>query len=86
MKRVHEKTPARKKEDKQERQEAEKKFHGPKTGQHGEHCFTKREEGGWKCIRCARFSTTHLGWKRLVRTKCRAKAKTNRTKWKAVFS
>eukprot|EP00972_Heterocapsa_arctica_P097225 14344229-Heterocapsa_arctica.AAC.1 len=32
MKSIHEKAPVRKKEDRQERQEAEKKFHGPKTG------------------------------------------------------
>eukprot|EP00972_Heterocapsa_arctica_P060444 8913619-Heterocapsa_arctica.AAC.1 len=31
MKSVHEQAPVRKKEDRQERQEAEKKFHGPKT-------------------------------------------------------
>eukprot|EP00972_Heterocapsa_arctica_P087208 12859055-Heterocapsa_arctica.AAC.1 len=48
MKNVHEKTPARKKEDKQKRQEVEKKFHGPKTGPHGEHNCVEREEGGWK--------------------------------------
>eukprot|EP00972_Heterocapsa_arctica_P027812 4090987-Heterocapsa_arctica.AAC.1 len=37
MKSVHEQAPVRKKEDRQERQRAEKKFHGPKTGVHGEH-------------------------------------------------
>eukprot|EP00972_Heterocapsa_arctica_P100899 14873136-Heterocapsa_arctica.AAC.1 len=26
-----------------------------------------------------------MGWKRLVRTKCRAKRKTDRTKWRANF-
>eukprot|EP00972_Heterocapsa_arctica_P114398 16442242-Heterocapsa_arctica.AAC.1 len=48
MKNIQDKAPVRKKKDRQERQEAEKKFHGPKTGVHGEHCFTEREEGGWK--------------------------------------
>eukprot|EP00972_Heterocapsa_arctica_P100992 14885993-Heterocapsa_arctica.AAC.1 len=39
MKNVHEKAPARKKEERQERQEAGKISHGPKTGQHGDNCF-----------------------------------------------
>eukprot|EP00972_Heterocapsa_arctica_P033170 4880329-Heterocapsa_arctica.AAC.1 len=50
MKNIQEKVPVRKKEDRQECREAEKKFHGPKTGVHGEHCFAERGEGGWKCI------------------------------------
>eukprot|EP00972_Heterocapsa_arctica_P011736 1718429-Heterocapsa_arctica.AAC.1 len=53
MKNVHEQASVRKKEDRQERQEAEKKYHGPKTGVHGEHCFANRLEGGWKCTKCA---------------------------------
>eukprot|EP00972_Heterocapsa_arctica_P054290 8001970-Heterocapsa_arctica.AAC.1 len=65
MKSVHEMAPVRKKEDRQERQEAEKKPHGPKTGVHGEHCFADRTEGGWKCTKCARFTISHMGWKRL---------------------
>eukprot|EP00972_Heterocapsa_arctica_P050121 7370990-Heterocapsa_arctica.AAC.1 len=65
MKSIQEKAPVRKKEDGQERQEAERKFHGPKTGLHGEHCFAERGEGGWKCINCERFTTSHMGWKRL---------------------
>eukprot|EP00972_Heterocapsa_arctica_P034987 5149995-Heterocapsa_arctica.AAC.1 len=39
MKHVHEKTSVRKKEDKQKQQEVQTKFHGPKTGPHGEHNF-----------------------------------------------
>eukprot|EP00972_Heterocapsa_arctica_P099743 14715895-Heterocapsa_arctica.AAC.1 len=31
------------------------------------------------------FTTTHMGWKRLVRTKCQAKKKTDRTRWRANF-
>eukprot|EP00972_Heterocapsa_arctica_P020444 3015582-Heterocapsa_arctica.AAC.1 len=85
MKSIQEKAPVRKKEDRQERQEPEKKFHGPKTGVHGEHCFAERGEGGWKCIKCERFTTSHMGWKRLVRTKCIVRKKTDRTKWKANF-
>eukprot|EP00972_Heterocapsa_arctica_P045531 6722123-Heterocapsa_arctica.AAC.1 len=65
MKSIQEKAPARKKADRQERQEAEKNSHGPETGVHGERCFAERGEGGWKCIRCERFTTTHMGWKRL---------------------
>eukprot|EP00972_Heterocapsa_arctica_P059366 8754793-Heterocapsa_arctica.AAC.1 len=65
MKNVQDEAPVRKKEDRQERQEADNKFHGPKTGVHGEDCFADRAEGGWKCIKCARFTTSHMGWKRL---------------------
>eukprot|EP00972_Heterocapsa_arctica_P002400 347800-Heterocapsa_arctica.AAC.1 len=61
--------------------EAVKKFHGPKTGAHGEHNFVHRDEGGWNCSRCSKFSTTHLGWRRLVRGHCIVKAKTSRVKW-----
>eukprot|EP00972_Heterocapsa_arctica_P109795 16165244-Heterocapsa_arctica.AAC.1 len=85
MKSVHEKAPVREKEDRQERPWAEKKFHGPKTGVHGEHCFADRNEGGWKCTNCARFTTSHMGWKRLVRAKCTVRRKTDRAKWKANF-
>eukprot|EP00972_Heterocapsa_arctica_P082799 12202297-Heterocapsa_arctica.AAC.1 len=55
MKSTHEKAPVRKKEDRQERQEAHNKIHGPKTGVHGEHCSTDRTEGGWKCTKCTRL-------------------------------
>eukprot|EP00972_Heterocapsa_arctica_P097298 14354779-Heterocapsa_arctica.AAC.1 len=76
--RVHDKVPPRKKEDKVSQEEAQRKFQGPKTGPHGEHNFISKEGGGWLCTKCAKFSTTHLGWKRLVRRPCQAKKKTNR--------
>eukprot|EP00972_Heterocapsa_arctica_P105000 15472499-Heterocapsa_arctica.AAC.1 len=62
MKSIPEKAPVREKEDRQERREAEKKFHGPKTGVHGEHCFAERGEGGWKCIRCPQPTWDGRGW------------------------
>eukprot|EP00972_Heterocapsa_arctica_P039639 5842211-Heterocapsa_arctica.AAC.1 len=65
MKNVQEKTPVRKKEEKQRQEEVQRKYHGPKTGPHGEHSFVDKEGGEWKCTRCAKFSTTYLGWKRL---------------------
>eukprot|EP00972_Heterocapsa_arctica_P013010 1911321-Heterocapsa_arctica.AAC.1 len=65
MEHVHDKAPARKKEDKQAQKEAQRKFQGPKTGPHGEHQFVDKEGGGWQCTTCGKFSTTHLGWKRL---------------------
>jgi hypothetical protein len=85
MKSTHEKAPVRKKEDRHERQEAQKKIHGPKTGVHGEHCFTDKVEGAWNCTKCGRFTTAHMGWKRLLRGKCRVRAKADRAKWKASF-
>eukprot|EP00972_Heterocapsa_arctica_P018433 2722507-Heterocapsa_arctica.AAC.1 len=85
MKSVHDKAPVRKKEEKEENNNPRDKFFGPKTGQHGEHTLEDREEGGWKCTKCKRFATSHLGWRRLVRTKCVVRKKTDRTKWKAVF-
>eukprot|EP00972_Heterocapsa_arctica_P077285 11399558-Heterocapsa_arctica.AAC.1 len=63
MKNVQEKTPVRKKEDKQRQAEVQMKYHGPKTGPHGEHNFAEKESGSWKCTRCAKFSTTYPGWK-----------------------
>eukprot|EP00972_Heterocapsa_arctica_P078912 11637019-Heterocapsa_arctica.AAC.1 len=39
MKNVQEKTPVRKKEDKLRQAEVQRKYHGPKTGPHGEHNF-----------------------------------------------
>eukprot|EP00972_Heterocapsa_arctica_P036963 5441613-Heterocapsa_arctica.AAC.1 len=48
MKNFHEKTPVREKEDKQRQQDVRRKFHGPKTGPHGEHNSVAKEEGGWK--------------------------------------
>eukprot|EP00972_Heterocapsa_arctica_P098743 14571683-Heterocapsa_arctica.AAC.1 len=65
MKSIQEKAPVRKKEDRQEGVDPQEKYHGPKTGVHGEHCLTERQEGGWKCLRCERFTTTHMGWRRL---------------------
>eukprot|EP00972_Heterocapsa_arctica_P021845 3212878-Heterocapsa_arctica.AAC.1 len=45
MKGVHDKAPARKKEDKQEHAEnCQKCLHGPKTGVHGEHTLVARED------------------------------------------
>eukprot|EP00972_Heterocapsa_arctica_P075357 11116856-Heterocapsa_arctica.AAC.1 len=73
MKSIQEKAPVINKEERQEGADPEQKYHGPKTGVHGEHCFAVRPEGGWKCLRFERFTTTHMGWKRLVRTKCQAK-------------
>ena len=85
MGRVHDKAPPRKKEDKPTQAEAQRKFQGPKTGPHGEHVFVPKEGGGWACTKCAKFSTTHLGWKRLVRRPCQAKEKTNRLRWKRSY-
>eukprot|EP00972_Heterocapsa_arctica_P017730 2620816-Heterocapsa_arctica.AAC.1 len=65
MEHVHDKAPPRKKEEKLSQEEAQRKFQGPKTGRHGEHEFIIKEGGGWQCIKCTKFSTTHLGWKRL---------------------
>eukprot|EP00972_Heterocapsa_arctica_P053775 7920808-Heterocapsa_arctica.AAC.1 len=79
---VHDKAPVRKKEEKQVQEEAQRKFQGPKTGPHGEHIFVDKEGGGWQCTKCCKFSTTRLGWKRLVRRPCLAKKKTSRVKWK----
>eukprot|EP00972_Heterocapsa_arctica_P080367 11844089-Heterocapsa_arctica.AAC.1 len=68
MKSIQEKAPVRKKEERQDGVDPQQTYHGPKTGVHGEHCLTDRQEGGWKCLRCEHFTTTHMGWKRLVRT------------------
>eukprot|EP00972_Heterocapsa_arctica_P008111 1185834-Heterocapsa_arctica.AAC.1 len=43
MKNVQEKTPVRKKEEKQRQAEVQRKYHGPKTGPHGEHNFVERK-------------------------------------------
>eukprot|EP00972_Heterocapsa_arctica_P050280 7394088-Heterocapsa_arctica.AAC.1 len=75
MKKVHDKAPVRKKEDKRRLQEEQRKYHGPKTGPHGEHNVVDKEGGGWICNRCEKFSTTYLGWKRLVRTPRKTKTK-----------
>eukprot|EP00972_Heterocapsa_arctica_P052160 7672053-Heterocapsa_arctica.AAC.1 len=48
---VHDKAPVRKKEEKQQQEEVQRKFQGPKTGPHGEHNFVDKEGGGWKCSR-----------------------------------
>ena len=85
MEHVHDKAPPRKKEEKLSQEEAQRKFQGPKTGPHGEHEFIAKEGGGWQCTKCTKFSTTQLGWKRLVRKPCQAKKKTNRAKWKRSF-
>eukprot|EP00972_Heterocapsa_arctica_P075277 11105723-Heterocapsa_arctica.AAC.1 len=82
MEHVHDKAPARKKEEKQDQEDAQRKLQGPKTGPHGEHIFVDKEGGGWQYTNCGKFSPTHLGWKRLVRMPCRIKKKTNRAKWK----
>eukprot|EP00972_Heterocapsa_arctica_P066011 9739139-Heterocapsa_arctica.AAC.1 len=82
---VHDKAPVRKKEEKQILEEIHRKFQGPKTGPHGDHNFIDKEGGGWQCTTCSKFSTTYLGWKRLVRTQCKAKEKTNREKWKSSY-
>eukprot|EP00972_Heterocapsa_arctica_P024489 3612776-Heterocapsa_arctica.AAC.1 len=82
MEHVHDKAPARKKEEKQVHNETQRKLQGLKTGPHGEHTFVDKEGGGWQCTTCGKCSTTYLGWKRLVRTPCRSKKKTNRAKWK----
>eukprot|EP00972_Heterocapsa_arctica_P113366 16436746-Heterocapsa_arctica.AAC.1 len=84
MKEVHDKAPARKEEDKQDgAEEGRKRFHGPKIGVHGAHDFVHRAEGRWKCKTCSKYTTTHLGWRRLVRAPCRVRAKASRAKWKA---
>eukprot|EP00972_Heterocapsa_arctica_P058761 8662861-Heterocapsa_arctica.AAC.1 len=75
---VHDKAPPRKKEEQLSQEEVQRKFQGPKTGPHGEHVFIDKEGGGWQWTQCNKFSTTHLGWKRLVRRLCQAKKKTSR--------
>eukprot|EP00972_Heterocapsa_arctica_P094210 13894088-Heterocapsa_arctica.AAC.1 len=85
MSNVHDKAPVRKKEEKLRQEEVQRKYQGPKTGPHGEHTFVDKEGGRWKCMTCGKFSTTYLGWKRLVRSPCRVKKMTNRAKWKTVF-
>eukprot|EP00972_Heterocapsa_arctica_P058173 8582825-Heterocapsa_arctica.AAC.1 len=85
MENVHDKAPVRKKEEKQAQEEILRKSQGPKTGPHVEHHFVDKEGGGWRCTTCGKFSTTYLGWKRLVRSPCKAKKKTNWEKWKKSF-
>ena len=85
MEHVHDKAPPRKKEDKATQAVERKKFQGPKTGPHGEHDFEAKEEGGWQCTKCKKFTTSHEGWKRLVRRPCQAKKKTCRARWQRVF-
>eukprot|EP00972_Heterocapsa_arctica_P084099 12390122-Heterocapsa_arctica.AAC.1 len=86
MKGVRDKAPARKKEDKQENAEnCQKCFHGPKTGVHGAHTLVAREDGGWKCETCNKYTTMHMGWRRLVRSPCTTRAKASRAKWKTSF-
>ncbi len=82
---VHDKAPVRKKDEKQQQEEVQRKFQGPKTGLHGEHDFIDKESGGWECSKCKKLSTTYLGWKRLVRSPCRIKGKANRAKWNTFF-
>eukprot|EP00972_Heterocapsa_arctica_P083426 12293460-Heterocapsa_arctica.AAC.1 len=66
MKGVHDKAPVRKKDDDHRRaEERQRCFHGPKTGQQGSHDFEVRMEGGWKCRVCSKYTTTHMGWRRL---------------------
>eukprot|EP00972_Heterocapsa_arctica_P051431 7565482-Heterocapsa_arctica.AAC.1 len=43
MEHVHDKAPARNKEEKQAQEEAQRKFQGQKTGPHGEHIFADKE-------------------------------------------
>eukprot|EP00972_Heterocapsa_arctica_P098315 14508534-Heterocapsa_arctica.AAC.1 len=83
MENVHDKAPVRKKEEKQVLEDIQRIFQGPKTGPHREHNFIDKEGGGWQCTECSKFSTTYLGWKRLVRSPCKTKKKTNREKWKS---
>eukprot|EP00972_Heterocapsa_arctica_P096434 14226629-Heterocapsa_arctica.AAC.1 len=45
MKNVQEKTPVRKKEERQRQEEVQRKYHEPKTGPHGEHNFVDKEGG-----------------------------------------
>eukprot|EP00972_Heterocapsa_arctica_P017264 2550565-Heterocapsa_arctica.AAC.1 len=86
MKGVHDKASLRKKEDMKTRTEGSQLcFHGPKTGAHGAHVFEVREEGGWKCGVCSKRTTTHMGWRRMVRTPCGTRAKASRAKWKLRF-
>eukprot|EP00972_Heterocapsa_arctica_P027757 4081583-Heterocapsa_arctica.AAC.1 len=85
MSHVHDKAPVRKKEEKHAHKEVQRKFQGPKTGKHGEHELIDKEGGGWHCTKCHKFSTTYLGWKRLIRRLCLAKKKTSRVKWKRSY-
>eukprot|EP00972_Heterocapsa_arctica_P074985 11067302-Heterocapsa_arctica.AAC.1 len=68
MENVHDKALVRKKEEKLVLEEIPRKVQGPKTGPHGEHNFIDKKGAGWQCTGRSKFSTTYLGWKRLVRT------------------
>eukprot|EP00972_Heterocapsa_arctica_P008743 1283364-Heterocapsa_arctica.AAC.1 len=81
MKGVHDKAPARKKEEKDPHTGSRKvKLHEPKVGSHGAHFFRERQEGGWECRGCKRHSTTHQGWRRMVRTPCGARPPASRVR------
>eukprot|EP00972_Heterocapsa_arctica_P046224 6819141-Heterocapsa_arctica.AAC.1 len=62
--------------------EAVNQFHGPKTGVRGARNFEHRDEGGWECSRCSKFTTTRLAWRRPVRGHCVVRAKASRVNWK----
>ena len=85
MEHVHDKAPPRKKEEKPSQEATRKKFQGPKTGPHGDHNFIDNGAAGWTCTICNKSTTTHPGWKRLVRRPCQAKKKTCRRKWQRVY-
>eukprot|EP00972_Heterocapsa_arctica_P079845 11764814-Heterocapsa_arctica.AAC.1 len=86
MKRVHGKAPIRRKEERKAGTGGRQAwFHGPKVGIHGAHFFEDREEGGWKCRGCKRHSSTHAGWRHMVRTPCGTRAPASRVRWKASF-
>eukprot|EP00972_Heterocapsa_arctica_P084819 12494094-Heterocapsa_arctica.AAC.1 len=68
MKEVQDKAPVNQKEYKQDgTEEGRKKFYGPKIGTRRAHECAHRAEGGWQCKTCSKYSTTHMGWRRLVR-------------------
>eukprot|EP00972_Heterocapsa_arctica_P011980 1756173-Heterocapsa_arctica.AAC.1 len=80
MKGVHDKAPVREKEDRHKTNEGRQRWlHGPKTGIHGPHNLVDREAGGLTSGRCHNYTTTHIGWRRLVRSPCLVKAKASRT-------
>eukprot|EP00972_Heterocapsa_arctica_P021330 3141511-Heterocapsa_arctica.AAC.1 len=64
MRRVHDKAPVIKKDDKQKKDEVRRSWlHGPKVGIHGPRCLVDREAGGWGCLECVKYITTHTGWR-----------------------
>eukprot|EP00972_Heterocapsa_arctica_P103350 15228755-Heterocapsa_arctica.AAC.1 len=86
MKEVHDKAPVRKKKDRQDgTEEGNNMFHGPKIEAHGAHDVAHRDAGGWQCKTCSKYTTTHLGWRRLVRAPCTIRAKASRANWKRSF-